>query len=48
MQRVSEERLVVYVNHRPFACCLDVWEGLHVMDQLQRTRYTNRVHLMKA
>lgn len=48
MQRFANEHLVVYVDHRPFACCIDRWEGLHVVNRLQRTHHTNRVHLMKA
>lgn len=48
MPRCPDEHLVIYVDHRPFACCVDRWEGLNVVHRLQRAHHTNRVHLLKA
>jgi hypothetical protein len=48
VQRFADQHLVVYLDHRPFVCCIDRWEGLHVVSRLQLALHTNRVHLMKA
>lgn len=48
MRHHSDKALVVYVDHRPFAWCVDRWEGLRIVSDLLRTHHSKRVHLLKA
>ncbi|MCP9928478.1 hypothetical protein [Cyanobium sp. CH-040] len=48
MPRHPETSLIVYVDHRPFAWCIDRGEGLRVVRDLLKTHHSKRVHLLRA
>jgi hypothetical protein len=39
---------LVYLDHRPFASCLDRHEALVLQQALLRTHHSRQVHLLKA